>query len=416
MTKRVWFMFLIIFIDMLGVGILIPVIPQLLGEPTSPYYLLDPSQVKLGLLLLGFLVASYPIASFFASPVLGALSDKYGRKPVLLVSILGTSISYFVFAYAIITKNIPLLFISRFIDGITSGNVSVAQAVIADITKPEDRTKVFGSIGAAFGLGFIFGPFIGGILSSSDISSYFSASTPFLFSGLLALFNVIIIKFFFKESIKEKYLHREINFFSSLKNIANAKNFGDVRMLFVVSFLFNAGFSFFTSFFNVYLTNKFSFSSADIGNFFAYVGIWIIITQVFIVRRISAKFKEVDLLGVAYIASALGILLYLIPNVAWVLLIIVPIASIPNGIQQANFASLLTKRTDEKVRGEVLGISSSVSSLGQSLPPLLAGAIAAFTASYVPIIFGALIVFCAGLVFIYKVRKIGIINSNAKSL
>jgi DHA1 family tetracycline resistance protein-like MFS transporter len=406
MTKKVWFMFFIIFIDMLGVGILIPVIPQLLGEPTSPYFLLDPSQVKLGLLLLGFLVASYPIASFFASPVLGALSDKYGRKPVLLISILGTSISYFIFAYAIIAKNIPLLFISRFVDGLTSGNISVAQAVIADITKPEDRTKVFGSIGAAFGLGFILGPFLGGILSSPEVLPIFSASTPFFFSGFLALINVICIKFFFKESIKEKYLNREINFFASLKNIANAKNFGDVRMLFIVSFLFNAGFSFFTSFFNVYLTNKFSFSPADIGNFFAYIGIWIIIAQVFIIRRVSAKFKEIDILGPAYIASALGILLYLVPNAPWVLLIIVPLASIPNGLQQANFASLLTKRTDEKVRGEVLGISTSISSLGQSIPPLLAGAIAAFTASYVPVVFGALIVACAGIVFIYKVKKL----------
>jgi DHA1 family tetracycline resistance protein-like MFS transporter len=91
-------MFLTIFIDMLGIGVLIPVIPQLLGEPSSAYFLLDPSQTKLGFILLGFLVASYPIATFFASPVLGALSDKYGRKPVLLASILGTSISYFVFA------------------------------------------------------------------------------------------------------------------------------------------------------------------------------------------------------------------------------------------------------------------------------------------------------------------------------
>ncbi|MCE9548948.1 MFS transporter [Candidatus Nomurabacteria bacterium] len=117
MNKKLWFLFLTIFLDMVGIGILIPVIPQLLGEPSSPYYLLSPSQDNLGFLLLGLLVASYPMAMFFASPVLGALSDKYGRKPVLLFSLLGTSISYFIFAFAIITKNIPFLFISRIIDG-----------------------------------------------------------------------------------------------------------------------------------------------------------------------------------------------------------------------------------------------------------------------------------------------------------
>jgi DHA1 family tetracycline resistance protein-like MFS transporter len=225
MTKKTWFMFLTIFIDMLGIGVLVPVIPQLLGEPSSPYFLLDPSQIKLGFILLGFLVASYPIATFFASPILGALSDKYGRKPVLLASIAGTSLSYFVFAYAIITKNIPLLFASRIIDGLTGGNISVAQAVIADSTTPENRAKVFGAIGAAFGLGFIFGPFLGGILSSPSVLPFFSASTPFIFSGLLALFNVISIRYFFVESIKHKDVERKIDLWASFKNIANAQKF-----------------------------------------------------------------------------------------------------------------------------------------------------------------------------------------------
>ncbi len=398
-------MFLTIFLDMLGIGILVPVIPQLLGEPSSPYFLLDPSQADLGFVLLGLLVASYPIAMFFASPVLGAMSDKYGRKPVLLVSILGTSLSYFIFAYAIITGDIALLFVSRILDGVTGGNISVAQAVIADVTKPEERTKVFGMIGAAFGLGFIFGPFLGGILSTPSVLPFFSASTPFIFSGFLALINVFSIKYFFQESIKEKQLHSKIDFFASLKNIAKAKKFESIRVLFLVSFLFNAGFAFFTSFFNVYLTNKFSFSPAEIGNFFAYVGIWIIITQVVVVRRVAKRWKEIDVLGPVYLLSGLGILLYLIPNVAWGLLIIVPLASIPNGIQMANFGSLLTKRTDEKIRGEVLGINASVNSLGQAIPPLFAGAIAALTASYVPVILAALTVFSAGLVFMYHIKK-----------
>lgn len=405
MNRKTWFMFLTIFLDMLGIGILVPVIPQLLGEPSSPYFLLDPSQADLGFVLLGLLVASYPIAMFFASPVLGAMSDKYGRKPVLLISILGTSLSYFIFAYAIITGDIALLFVSRILDGVTGGNISVAQAVIADVTKPEERTKVFGMIGAAFGLGFIFGPFLGGILSTPSVLPFFSASTPFIFSGFLALINVFSIKYFFQESIKEKQLHSKIDFFASLKNIAKAKKFESIRVLFLVSFLFNAGFAFFTSFFNVYLTNKFSFSPAEIGNFFAYVGIWIIITQVLVVRRVAKRWKEVDVLGPVYLLSGLGILLYLIPNVAWGLLIIVPLASIPNGIQMANFGSLLTKRTDEKIRGEVLGINASVNSLGQAIPPLFAGAIAALTASYVPVILAALTVFSAGLVFMHHIKK-----------
>lgn len=405
MSKRIWFMFFTIFIDMLGIGVLIPVIPQLLGEPNSAYYLLGAGQEKLGFLLLGILVASYPLASFFAAPILGVLSDKYGRKPVLLASIAGTSISYFVFAYAIITKNIPLLFISRTIDGITGGNISVAQAVIADLTSPKDRAKIFGGMGAVFGLGFIIGPFLGGVLSSPSVVSFFNASTPFIFAGILSLANVISIRYFFRESIADKNHERRIDIFASLKNIANAKKFKDLRMLFLVSFLFNAGFAFFTSFFNVYLTDKFSLSSAQIGNFFAYVGIWIILTQVLIVRPLSKKYSEVSLLGPSYLASGVGILLYLLPQSAWLLLFVVPLASIPNGIQQANFTSFLTKKTDERVRGEVLGINTSVNSLGQALPPLFAGAIAAVTAPYVPVIIASIVVFGAGWIFIFGVQK-----------
>jgi len=408
MNKRIWFLFVTIFIDMLGIGILIPVIPQLLGEPSSPYYLLPSGETQYGFILLGFLVACYPIATFFMSPILGALSDKYGRKPVLLISVLGTSLSYFIFAYAIITKNIPLLFFSRFVDGLTGGNISVAQAAIADSTAPENRTKVFGMIGAAFGLGFIFGPFLGGVLASPSVLPFFNASTPFIFSGILSLFNVISIKYFFTESIREKSPDRQIEFFSSLKNISKAKKFHDVRMLFLVSFLFNAGFSFFTSFFNVYLTNKFSFSPAHIGNFFAYMGVWIIFTQAVVVRQVSKKFKETEVLGPVYIMNALGLLLYLVPDVAWKLLLVVPFASIPNGLQQANFSALLTKKTDEKLRGEVLGVNSSFTSLGQSIPPLLAGTIAAYTASFVPIILGALIILATGLIFIFKFKRVRI--------
>ena len=406
MNKRLWFLFLTIFIDMLGVGILIPVIPQLLGEPSSPYYLLTNSQGDLGLLLLGLLVSMYPLALFFMAPVLGAMSDKYGRKPVLFISILGTAISYFIFAYAIITRNIFLLFFSRIVDGITGGNISVAQAAIADSVLPENRAKSFGAIGAAFGLGFIFGPFLGGILSTPSVLPFFNASTPFIFSGILSLINGFSIYFFFKESIKTKDKERKIDFLSSFKNLIKTNKFSkDVRILFLVSFLFNAGFGFFTSFFNVYLTNKFSFSSAEIGNFFAYIGIWIIITQVLIVRKMANKYPEIVILRFAYIATAIGTLLYLFPSHAWVLFIIVPLASIPNGLQMANFSALLSKNTEEKMRGEVFGINSSVSSFGQALPPVFAGIMAALTASYVPVLFGAIIIFIAGLVFIYQFKK-----------
>ena len=198
----------------------------------------------------------------------------------------------------------------------------------------------------------------------------------------------------------------DVYIFGAFKNIIKAQKFSpEVRTLFLISFLVNAGMAFFYSFFNVYLTNKFGFSPAEIGNFFAYVGLWVIITQVVVVRHLAKKHKEIDILGPTYFLYALGVLLYLVPNKAWMLLLVVPIASIPNGVQMANFSALLSKKTEEKMRGEVMGVNSSVSSLGQAIPPIIAGFVAAATATFVPIVFGALIVVVAGFIFVQKIKN-----------
>ena len=406
MQKRTWFLFLTILIDMIGVGVLIPVIPQLLGEPSSPAFLLAPTQQHLGFILLGFLSAIYPIAMFFASPILGSLSDKYGRRPVLLISILGTSIGYFLFAYAIMTKNIPLLFFSRLVDGLTGGNIATVQASLADQVKPEHRAKVFGMIGAAFGLGFILGPFIGGKLADPSVLPWFSAMIPFVFAGILALVNFISIYIFFSETNEHIDSERKINFFGAISNVIKAKKMIDIRHLLIVSFLFNAGFAFFTSFFNVYLTTKFNFSVGQIGNFFGFVGICVVFTQLVIVRFVSKKYKDVSILRFAYPATGIALLLYLLPTHSWWIFIIAFVFAVPNGLQQANFSALLTKRIDPKQRGEVLGINASVNSVGQALPPLLAGIIAVIFAPWAPIFIAGIFVILAGLVFWSTEKKV----------
>ncbi len=404
MNKNLFFLFFIIFLDTLGIGILIPIVPQILGDPTSAYYLLSPEQKDLGFFLLGLLVASYPVAVFFASPILGALSDKYGRKPILVVSILGTSISYFVFAYAIFTHNIPLLFLSRIFDGITGGNIAVAQAAIADLTPVEHRTRNYGAMGSVFGLGFIFGPFLGGVLSSPAVHSSFHVATPFIFSGLLTLCSAVLLALFFKESILERAHKKAISLSLSFQNIAKVGRFHSLRFLFLTSLLFGLGITFYTSFFNVYLTNKFGFSAADIGAFFAYVGVCIILTQLFVVSAVAKRFSEIDILGPAYIASGVLIGAFLIPSDVWYIILIVPFAAIPHGLQHANFTAFLTKQAEPNMLGEVLGVQSSLSSIGQALPPILAGTLAAIFAPGMPIFISALLIVSAGIVFIKKVK------------
>lgn len=400
MPKKIWFLYLTILIDMIGIGVLIPVIPQLLGESGSSAFLLDPSQEKLGFILLGFLSAIYPIAMFFAAPILGALSDKFGRRPVLLLSILGTAVGYFLFTWAIVIKNIPLLFFSRLVDGLTGGNISTVQASITDQVDPEHRAKAFGLMGATFGIGFILGPFIGGKLADPHVLPWFNASTPFLFAGILAFVNFLSIYLFFVETNMHIDKDRVIKFFSSVSNLFKIKKLNhELRYLLIVSFLFNAGFAFFTSFFNVYLTNHFNFSVGEIGNFFGYIGICSILTQLVVVRYVSNKFSHISILRFAYPAVAIATMLYLLPDQSWWLFVITPFFAIPNGLQMANFSALLAKRTPPNQRGETLGISSSFNSLGQALPPLFAGFIAVAFSSAAPIWIAGFFLLLAATVF-----------------
>ncbi|MBP6926206.1 MAG: MFS transporter [Candidatus Pacebacteria bacterium] len=406
MKRSHWFLFLTIFIDMLGVGILIPILPQLLGVPGSQYFLLDPSKADLGLIYLGLLTASYPLAIFFASPVLGALSDKYGRRPILLISILGTALSYIVFGIAIVLKNIPLLFISRIVDGVTGGNIAVAQAAVADTTEPKDRVRVFGIMGAIWGIGFVLGPYIGGKLTNHELVSWFSSSTPFFFAAILSLLNVISIFYYFKETNHTRQTERKIDFFGAIKNITKARNYGSLRNLFLVSFIFNAGFTFFTSFFNVYVSRKFGFTANDVGNFFGFVGICIIFAQLVVVPIISRRFPDWKTLKWAYLFAAIGLALTLFANTPLALYALILPFAIPHSLQAANYTSLLTRTAKDADRGEVLGINTSVISVAQAIPPLIAGGVAALVAPWTPIAIAAVLIFIAGIVFRRKAASL----------
>ncbi len=392
--------FLIIFVDMLGFGILLPIIPQLLANPLSPYFLL-PAGVPVtdGYIVLGFLTASFPLMQFLSTPVLGQLSDKYGRKKLLTVSLIGTVIARLLFAYGIMTRSIVLLFISRAFDGITGGNISVAQAAIADITEPHNRAKNFGLIGAAFGLGFIVGPYLGGRLSDPSVVSWFDAATPFWFAAGLSLLNVISVLYMFPETLKKTRADLVINWGKSFINIVEAVLDTKLRALFLTSFIYMSGFTFFTTFFSVFLINHFNFNQGNIGDYFAYVGLWITFTQVVITRRASSRFEETEILRFSIFGMAIALVLYFVPTVWWGILLVTPLFAICNGLTNANLTGLISRSTDSSRQGEILGIGSSVQALAQSIPPVLSGFIAAKLAPEAPIWVSALCIGIAGLLF-----------------
>lgn len=399
-------LFLTIFIDLVGFGILIPIIPLLLANPHSPFYLLPSTySYETGLIILGFLVASFPIGQFFATPILGQLSDKYGRKKLLAFSLAGTSLSYVIFAFGIIWKSIPILFLARFFDGITGGNISVAQAAIADISAPKDRAKNFGLIGAAFGLGFILGPYIGGKLSDPTIVSWFSATTPFWFAAGLSFLNVLSIIFILPETLLLPDTSKQIDWSRSLTNIKKAFSLPGLKVLFATNFLFQGGFTFFTSFASVFFITRFGFTQGNIGDFFSYVGIWIVITQLLVTRFLAKRLREDQVLSWSLLLVGYSMLLYFAPRESIGIYFVAPFFAIFNGLSQANITSLVSRSAGREIQGEVLGINSSVMALAQSIPPILSGFIAAALTADMPIAVSGIVLVCSGFLFLALYRR-----------
>ena len=395
-----------VFIDMLGIGVLIPVIPMLFIAPESSEYLLSAgTSIQSEYIILGLLLCIYPLMQFIAAPILGQLSDRFGRKPILTISLIGTCIGYIIFAIGVFTKNIPLIFISRALDGITGGNISVAQAAIADITEPKNRAKSFGLVGAAFGLGFILGPFIGGILSDSSVVSWFNSAIPFIFTSILAFINVLLVIFRLPETNNHKSTELRLNFFDSLGRVRRA--FGDKKLspLFITNFIYVFGFSFFTGFFGAFLIKKFNFSQSDIGNYFAYIGIWVIITQSFITRYVANKWPEEKVLKWSLIGTGVFILIQISMPYWILLLLVVPFFSISNGLTNSNSIGLISKSSDRNIQGQVLGMNSSVQASASIFPPLLAGFIAGSLNYYSPLIIAGILMIFAGLFFRFIAYK-----------
>lgn len=403
-----------IFLDVLGVGILLPIIPQLLANPHSSYYLLPAGWTfKGGLILLGWLTAIYPLMQFISTPILGQLSDRYGRKKILGFSIAGTALGYVLFAVGIITRNLPLLFFARAFDGITGGNLSVAQAVIADVTPPKDRTKNFALIGAAFGIGFVMGPYIGAKLATPNLSFFglfhtphwFNPATPFWFTAILSMINVLLVLFLLPETHKHMQ-NVKIKASQSVRNIVKAATYPGLRVVFPSIFLFWGGFSFFQTFFTVLLIQKLHFSASNIGDYFAYVGIWIAFTQAAITPAVAKRFKDYQVLRISMIAVGTGLLANLWAHNTAQLLLVTPLFAIFVGQTIANSTALVSKSVGPKIQGEVLGINFSVQALAQAIPAALSGYLAVIGVS-TPVVVGAGLIIFGGLLFwsIYKPSK-----------
>lgn len=402
MEKKVslWSLFFVVFLDLLGIGIIIPILPLVFYETS-----LLPTGTSTATIdiLLGLLIASYPFAQFFGAPILGAVADKHGRKPVLLLSLAGAALGYGLFGLGLVIGSVPLLFFSRMLAGFMAGNLAVVKAIIADISDMKSRVKNFGMIGMAFGMGFILGPFLGGVLVNSNLVSWFNPSTPFWFATLLLIVNIAFVHFSIKETLVTPS-HIRITPWTGFTNIRRAFSMPTVNVLFLSFFLWIFGFSFFSQFFPVYLHDKYGATPSQIGMIFAYIGIWIAFAQGVVVRPFAKRFRPASILKFTILFISIIVLSMIFPTKLWMLYFIFPFMALNNGLTHPNFSALFSSHATKDSQGEIMGIEQSLTSLAMTIPAVIAGFAISFGTSLV-LILGSFFIFLAWLVFVLKYKE-----------
>jgi len=350
--------FTTVFIDLVGFGIVIPVLP-FYAEGTI--FNATPRTV-------GLLFASYSIMQLIFSPVLGGLSDKHGRRPVLLLSIIGTGIGFLVLGFA---KTLFMLFVGRILDGITGGNISTAQAYIADVTTQENRAKGMGLIGAAFGIGFIFGPAIGGILSQWGVH------VPFLFAGALCFANALLLYFTLPETVTADHpAKNRAGGGRSFRHVLESLKQPRLAFVLIIYFLFVVAFSIMTTSFSLYTMFRFGYDAQHTGYLFAYVGLIAVVIQGGLIGRLVKRFGELPL--VIFGALCFAISLFAVPFVGpaagglAALLVGGGVFSMGNSLATPALTSLASKTAGPDKQGVVLGVTQSVASLARAVGPTLA--------------------------------------------
>lgn len=357
---QIYIIWATIFLDLMGITLIIPFINELVEQ-------LGGDERHAGLLL-----ASYALMQFIFAPILGKISDKYGRRPVLLFGMLGASIAFLIFSFA---NQLWLLFVSRMFAGISNANISVAQAYIADITNPKERTVKMGIIQAAFSLGFIIGFPIGGILSEQ-----FSISTPSILASSLSMINAIFAYFLLPESLNQKNRKMEsivLNPFSIIESsILNIKNYYQnqkFKSILIIFFLYSFAFSILHVTFVEFNREYLKMNSQKIGFIFMYIGIIGFLIQMFFIKSLIKIFNEENVMIIGFSLMAFGLVLTpFVDHMNWLFLTTFFVSS-GNSLIAPTATSLISQKATKSEQGLILGITQSLGSLGRIFGPPFGG-------------------------------------------
>ncbi len=378
-------LFVVVFIDLLGYGTIIPLLP---------FYV---ERVGGGAVFVGLLGSLYALMQLLSGPILGALGDHYGRRPILLGSIIGTAVAYLILA----TANAPAFLVAAILlDGITGGNLSTAYAYIADVTVPETRARGMGLVGAAFGLGLMLGPAMGGLLSA------YGLSVPAFAACAFASANVLLVWFGLKESLprdkRSKILRwRSLNWISQLVALARLNT---VRILLVAMFLLNLAFAGLQTNFPLYSQARFGWTTTQNGIFFAFVGVCAVVIQGFLLGKIQPRFgdKRLALSGLAMMMGALFLVAF--APAGWMMYPLVALGALGSGTSIPTLTGLISQRVAADEQGRLMGGTQVVLSLAAIVGPTCAGLAFERVGVSAPYVLGAMFAALALLCAWYGLR------------
>lgn len=381
-------LFLTVFIDLVGFGIVIPLLP-LYAERFGA----SPVAVT-------WLVAIYSLMQFLFAPWWGQLSDRVGRRPVLLLGLFGSCLSYLIFGLA---GSLAVLFAARALAGLMGANIGVAQAYVADVTRPEERAKGMGMIGAAFGLGFILGPAIGGILS------HYGAAVPFLAAAALAGINGLLAIRLLPESLPSGGPAQgpaQAGFGARLRALRGLGVHSTSARMLAVFFLVTFAFAGLEATFSLWADRRWSFSPAEVAYLFAYLGVVMTVVQGGMVGPLVRRLGEGRVAAVGAAALALGLALLpaapSIPYLAGALALL----AFGQGAASPAISSLISRSAPDGEQGRLLGAAQSLSALGRVLGPLWGGVAFARLGIGAPYLSGALVVVAAFLLLLPRVPRL----------
>ncbi|MFL6589478.1 MAG: MFS transporter [Chthoniobacterales bacterium] len=382
-------LFLTVFIDLIGFGIVIPILPLY-----AEHFHASP-------IAIGWLTGIYSGMQIIFTPILGKLSDRFGRRPVLFISIVGTAIGFTLMGMA---HSLTLLFVARILAGITGGNIAIPQAYIADVTAPEKRSRAMGMIGAAFGLGFTFGPLIGGLMSR------ISYSAPFFFSAGLAVLNAALVYLILPESLSREHRARPREEAGMIEVFRHGRGAMFAIVLGTYFFLI-VGFSIMTTLFALFTERRFGYDAQANGYLFGFVGIVSVIVQGGLIGRLIKMFGEVALARAGMILTAVSLALLPMSHSLGFLLLVCAGLSAGSGCASPPLSGLASQMVEQSWQGRALGVLQSAGSSARLLGPLLGGWLLTFDThkaigqyGYTPFLAGAFLCLI-GAVFAFCVKK-----------